>query len=146
MTQGIKHLAFATYVTGTLEAKAHRVFTNAMTRTLKQHNVSVPQWSVLGVLYEHEEQRPFQIADALSVRPPVATALINELEAKKFILRRVHATDNRATIIVLTRQGRQLVTKVERHMQKDLRELLGDITVPELSVYIRVLAKLAAKG
>jgi DNA-binding MarR family transcriptional regulator len=146
MSQGIKHLGFATYTTGTLEAKAHRVFTSAMTDSLKSHNLSVPQWSVLGVLYEHEEQRSYQIADTLNVRPPVATALINELEGKKLVIRKVHATDNRATIIALTRRGRQLAAKVEGQVQKDMRELFGEITVPELSVYIRVLTKLAAKG
>lgn len=146
MTWAIKHLSFATYTTGTLEAKAHRAFTNTITEALKPYGLSIPQWSVLGLLHEHEEQRPFQIAEALNVRPPVATALINELEGKKLVVRKVHTTDSRATIIALTRQGRQLVSKVERHVQKDMQILFGDITVPELSVYIRVLTKLTAKG
>ena len=146
MTQAIKHLTIATYQTGTLESKAHRVFTTLMTESLQRYELSIPQWSVLGVLHEYEDQRPYQIADVLGVRPPVTTALINELEVKKLIVRKVHASDNRATIIALTRQGRQLVSKAERHMQKDLQRLLGDITVPEMSVFIRVLTKLAAKG
>jgi DNA-binding MarR family transcriptional regulator len=145
MTQAIKHLTLATYETCTLEAKAHRVFTASVTESLSRYDLSIPQWSVLGVLNDRGDQRPFQIAEVLNVRPPVATALINELEAKKLIIRKVHASDNRATLIVLTRQGKQLVSKVERHVQKDLRILFGDITVPELSVYMRVLTKLAAK-
>lgn len=146
MTQAIRHLTLATYQTGALEARAHRVFTTSVNKSLSDYGLSMPQWAVLGVLNDHDDRRPFQIAEVLNVRPPVVTALINELEANKLVMRKVHASDSRATLIVLTRQGKQLVAKVERHVQKDLRVLFGDITVPELAVYIRVLTKLAAKS
>lgn len=145
MKSAEKHLA-TTYETAILESKAHRSITAFMADALQPYSLSIPQWSTLGSIGEHTTLRPFQIAEMLGVRPPVATALVNELETKELIVRKVHATDSRATVIVLTRKGRQLAGKVEKRLHADMQDFFGEITLPELNVYVRVLAKIAAKA
>jgi MarR family 2-MHQ and catechol resistance regulon transcriptional repressor len=146
MKQNANHLSISTYQTGLLQSKAHRALATFMTESLNQSDISLPQWAVLGLLFDNDDSRPYKIAAMLGVRPPVATAVINELEYKKMVVRKPHATDNRATVISLTRKGKTLVGKVETRLYKKLREFLDDVTTPELVVYIRVMAKLAAKS
>ena len=97
------------------------------------------------MLYENTTLRPFQIAGFLGVRPPVATALVNELEAKKLVLRKSHSGDSRASVIEMTRQGKSLAVKVEKQLAKEMQAFMGDVASSELMVYMRVLTKIAAK-
>jgi DNA-binding MarR family transcriptional regulator len=146
MKHNTNHLSISTYQTGLLQSKAHRALSTFMTESLNQSDISLPQWAVLGVLFDDDNSRPYKIANMLGVRPPVATSVINELENKKLVVRKPHATDNRATVISLTRKGKALVGKVETRLRKELHGFLDDVTPPELVVYMRVMAKLAAKS
>jgi len=138
-------LATQTYQTSLLHSRAHRALTSYMGDTLNKNDLSLPQWGTLGVLYDNTSLRPFQIAAFLGVRPPVATALINDLEAKKLVIRRAHSNDSRASVIELTRQGKNLVAKIEKQLNKEMQTFFGDVALPELIVYMRVLTKIAAK-
>jgi DNA-binding MarR family transcriptional regulator len=146
MKNAPNHLATPTYQLSLLQSKAYRVLSAFMADSLKRHNLSMPQWTVLGVVYDNDELRPFQIADMLGVRPPVATSVINELESKTLLVRKPHPSDNRATVVAVTRKGKSLAHKVEAQLYKELHGFTDDIAPSELVVYMRVLSRLAAKS
>jgi DNA-binding MarR family transcriptional regulator len=138
-------LALTTYRTGLLQSKAHRALSAFMTGALSKSGLSAPQWALLGVLTDKRQLRPSQISAELGVKPPVTTALLNELVAKKLIVRVAHGSDNRAALVGITDAGAQLVATVEHDLRKEMKEFLKDVKIPELIVYMRVLNKIASK-
>jgi DNA-binding MarR family transcriptional regulator len=140
-----RYISFNTAEAGLLQSKAHRVLTAFMTSALAKHNLSLPQWALLGLLADCGQTRPTDVADTLGVKPPVATKLLNELENKKLLVRTKDLSDSRAAVIHLTKKGSQLVKVVERQLRVEMRTFLSDIKVPELLTYINVLNKLAKK-
>lgn len=140
-----KIIGMTTYQAGMLQSRAYRALSNFMTDFLQLHDLSLPQWSLLGLLHEAKEYRPSQLAEMLGVKPPVATKLINEMEAKKLLARISHGKDGRGAVISITSEGAKLVGNVESHLRQEMRDYLGDIGRDELVTYLKVLARLAAK-
>src|SRR5918911_3111422 len=52
-----------------------------------------------------------ELADALGIDPPNATALVGDLEAQGLVRRRPHPTDGRAKVVEATRKGKALARR-----------------------------------
>jgi DNA-binding MarR family transcriptional regulator len=135
-----------TYRAGLVQSKAHRSLTTFMNGQLKPAGITLPEWAVIGLLVESGEQRPADIAQALAIKPPVATRVLAKLEAKGFLERADHAHDSRATTITLTAAGRQRAAELERRLRGAMKQFLSDITPVQLAVYLAVMEKIAAKA
>ena len=54
-----------------------------------------------------------ELADALGIDPPNATALVADLEAQGYVRRRPHPTDGRAKVVEATRKGKDLARRAD---------------------------------
>jgi DNA-binding MarR family transcriptional regulator len=54
-----------------------------------------------------------QLADAMGIDPPNATALVADLEAQGLVQRRPHPTDGRAKLVEATRKGKALARRAD---------------------------------
>ena len=54
-----------------------------------------------------------ELADALGIDPPNATAVVSELEAQGLVTRRPHPTDGRAKQVSATRKGKELARRAD---------------------------------
>jgi DNA-binding MarR family transcriptional regulator len=54
-----------------------------------------------------------ELADALGIDPPNATALVGELESQGLVRRRPHPTDGRAKLVEATRTGKALARRAD---------------------------------
>ncbi|HEX5225323.1 MAG TPA: MarR family transcriptional regulator [Solirubrobacteraceae bacterium] len=54
-----------------------------------------------------------ELADALEIDPPNATALVDELERPGLVRRRAHPTDRRARIVEATAKGKTLARRAD---------------------------------
>ena len=54
-----------------------------------------------------------ELADALGIDPPNATAVVSELEAQGLATRRPHPTDGRAKLVEATRKGKELARRAD---------------------------------
>jgi DNA-binding MarR family transcriptional regulator len=54
-----------------------------------------------------------ELADALGIDPPNATAVVSELEAQGLVTRRPHPTDGRAKLVETTRKGKELARRAD---------------------------------
>ena len=140
-----KKIRLTTYNAGLLQSKAYRALNVFMSKALAKHDLSIPQWAALGILYDEKECRPSTLAATLGIKPPVATRLLNALESKGLVVRTAHADDNRGAVVRITPHGTKLVTIVERQLRSEMRLFLSDIKLNELASYIKVLSKLASK-
>ncbi len=89
--------------------------------------LSVIEWYVLRALYEHDEQMPSRLAEAVGRPATSFTPILDEIEHKGFIERRKHTTDRRAITIQLTAKARALEEQLKAgaaHIDNKIRRML----------------------
>jgi DNA-binding MarR family transcriptional regulator len=52
-----------------------------------------------------------ELADALDIDPPNATAVVVDLEAEGFVIRKPHPSDGRVKLVELTRKGKDIARR-----------------------------------
>ena len=139
------HINLSTYKAALLQSKAHRTLMTFMRDQLTPYNMTLPEWTTLGLTYDLHGIHPSEIADLLGVKPPVATSLLNKLEKKQLVKREQHTYDSRVSIISITSDGAKLITMVETSLRKELRRHFDNISVKEFKLYIQILSKLASR-
>ena len=90
-------------------------------RVRREHAESLATWDVtpsqaraLRVLSSRDEgMRPSALAEDLRIAPRSATDVVDGLEARGWVSRAADPTDRRATVLSLTRDGRELVERIE---------------------------------
>jgi DNA-binding MarR family transcriptional regulator len=91
---------------------------------LKSLGLTPGHMRVLAALEPDEALPMGAIAEMLSCDPSMATWLIDRLEDRKFVERRMLATDRRVKVVSLTRRGVRVKTKVLAHLFEPPPELL----------------------
>lgn len=130
---------FNAYNAGLLQGKAYRALNTELTKALLQFDLSIPEWKLLGQLYDHGEMKLAELADRLQVEAPLVTALIDKLEKKKLVLRKFHPHDKRAKIIIATSTAKKIIPKVEPVVRKSMTTLMKGVSFNELRTYVKVL-------
>ena len=129
-----------TYFSGTIQVRAYRTLRQVVYRSLEPYKINPTQWSIIGQAYLHKDGvRLTEIAEALDAKPPQITLLVNQLIKAGFIKKVAHMSDKRAKLIVLTQQGRKLVSEIEKALSKDLSTLLKGLTQKDMTTYHKVL-------
>lgn len=128
------------YSAGLLQGKAYNRLHAHLIRTLLPFELSVPEWKLLGQLYEHGDVKLSELAELLSYDPPMVTKQAKSLEKKLLIKRTQDPRDERAKIITITSTGSKLIEQIEPEVKKTMGMLLAGVTRDELYSYIKVLA------
>ncbi len=96
-----EQLCFALYSTMLGMNKVYR-------KLLKELGVTYPQYLVLLVLWERDQQTVSQIGESLFLDSATLTPLLKRMEAQGLLERTRAKDDERQVLISLTRQGRDL--------------------------------------
>lgn len=134
------------YSAGLLQGKAYRTLNAHLTRALLEFDLSIPEWKLLGQLYDNGDMRLAQLADQLNVEPPLVTALVDSLEKKEFVLRKNDQKDKRAKVISSTEKSLHNIPEIEIKIKKTMAMLLSGITREELITYMKVLTAIVDNG
>jgi DNA-binding MarR family transcriptional regulator len=113
---------------------------------LRPTGLTHTQWSALGVLLHYPGLTPSQLEQMLMIERPSVTSLMNGLENRGLIVRRVSPGDGRSKQIFLTDAGRKLAEetqhfarvveeKVKRGMTKDEFETLKALLVKMVRIF-----------
>ncbi|MCT3671836.1 MarR family transcriptional regulator [Elizabethkingia anophelis] len=94
---------------------------------LDQLDITYPQYLVLLVLWEHQEQSVSQLGEKLYLDSGTLTPLLKRLEQKKLITRSRSKEDERIVKIKLTSEGQSLQKKAASIP----KQLFEDMKVPE---------------
>lgn len=136
----------ATYNSGILQGQAYKTLQFFLTRTLLPYNLSIPEWKLLGQLYDYKVLRVADLASFLGYDPPLVTALIDSLEKKKLLRRKIHKHDRRVKMIIPTQKTINLIPTIEPEVRKTISSLLQPITSEELRIYTGVLENIVMRG
>ncbi|CAI9687164.1 MarR family transcriptional regulator [Elizabethkingia anophelis] len=94
---------------------------------LDQLDITYPQYLVLLVLWEHQEQSVSQLGEKLYLDSGTLTPLLKRLEQKKMVTRSRSKEDERIVKIKLTSEGQSLQKKAASIP----KQLFEDMKVPE---------------
>ena len=112
---------------------------------LKQIDLTQSQADVI-VLLAHESDKVFRQRDierALNYSNPTVTGLINRLEQKGFIVRRVDTEDSRARIISLTDKALHIIEEIYESIRQTEQMLLDGFSEEEIQTLQPLMARLA---
>ncbi len=117
---------------------------NHLLHSFKAHDVTPEQWAVLNRLWDREEVSPKELAELTSKDQPTTVRILTKLEKKGFITRKVNPDDNRAFLISLTNEGRELKDKLIPLALEILDKALKDIDKKQVEEAIVTLNKIYA--
>lgn len=83
-----------------------------MERHLRLHRVSVPQWRVLCLLTVHGAQSIGTIVGNSVIAQSTLSRVIDQLERRQLVERRLRPSNNRVVEVHLTRQGRVMFRRI----------------------------------
>ena len=137
-----------TYQAGVLQARSYRKLRQFMIAQLKDHELTMMEWSVLGLVYDYTSSggaSVSQIADLVDVEMSQITTMLNALERQKLLQRIINPLDRRSRKIVTTKAGDKKVEKVEKELRTAMKLWLEEIPEKQLSIYIKTLQLIAKK-
>lgn len=85
--------------------KTNTKLKNQLFQRFKEDDITPEQWSVLTCLWQQEGVSPKELADLIYKDKPNTNRILEKLQAKGLILRKLHPTDRRAYQIYLTERG-----------------------------------------
>lgn len=108
--------------------------------------ISPARLSVLSVLVFAGAKTPGELAQIEQVRPPTVTKLIQALETDGLVMRKTHARDKRALMIMVTAKGRRKLINAQQLRIRKLTELINTLNPDEqmtLAESSRIIERLA---
>ncbi|MDQ7094370.1 MarR family winged helix-turn-helix transcriptional regulator [Desulfosporosinus sp. PR] len=102
---------------------------------------------VLSYISEHEGNViPSDISHAMGTTSARIAAVLNSLEGKGLISRRIDAEDRRRILIDLTAAGRERVHEHHQMIMSHITKMLQYLGEDDAKEYIRIMKKLAEKS
>jgi DNA-binding MarR family transcriptional regulator len=122
---------------------ASRLTTKLYAPHLEKLDITYPQYLVLLVLWENNEQTVNKIGQRLMLESNTLTPLLKRLENKDFITRKRAKTDERTVVISLTHKGESLKEKASCIPEKVLSSFQDDaVSVEQITIFKDTLEKL----
>ena len=122
--------------------RAADVTRRAMTRTLQEFNLTLPQFNVLIILRREQELPTLDVAARLVEETPGITRLMNTLVAKRHIRRRRSKADARQQLCSLTERGRHVIDSLVPNIKATQQGLIADLDRGEALQMIALLRRL----
>lgn len=112
--------------------------------TLRENNVTEPQWRVMRVINDRGLTDATGLAEASLLRAPSITRILKELEDRKLVVREPDAHDRRRTLVALSPEGREFVKVISRNMMRILRQYSDRFGIDRLEKLADELRALSA--
>jgi DNA-binding MarR family transcriptional regulator len=138
-----------TYQAIVLESRAHRVMKATLAAALREHGVTMMQWSIIGFIADAGTHgaRISDIARHLDTSLAFVTTTVNVLQQKGLVMRTEHAHDSRAKIVRLSPDFAKKTPAIEASLKKELNnEVFGGIASDALDGYFSVVQHIARQN
>ena len=113
-----------------------------MRPTLREYNITEPQWRVLRFINDRGAADASGLAEVGLLHAPSVTRILKELEQRKLIVRETDVNDRRRNLVALSPEGREVVKVISRQVLHVMREhsvRFGDQRMEKLLNELRAL-------
>lgn len=135
-----------TYRMAVTQSRANRAFKLKMAQLLRQHNLTMMQWTIIGLVHDGGKAglRISDLAQELDTSMAFVTTTVNMLEAKGMVQKSSHERDSRAKLVRIADSFKPKVNSVEKDLRSHVEKWLSEkISVKDLAVYRQVLNAIA---
>lgn len=126
-------------------SKAYQRVTQSAKQRLAVYGVTPPQYALLKVLWERDNQSGAELGERLVLDSATMTGLLDRLEQAGLVERQSHMTDRRINQVVLTERGRELQTPLDHEMDQLNRDFLGELSLEDERLLRRLLNAIAGR-
>jgi len=91
------------------------------------HELTMPQCNVLTVVRERQAVTIKDLAEALQVSPPSASAMVDRLVDLGMVRREQSRVDRREVLVRISKQGEEAIDSFEAEMLVTIREILEQV-------------------
>jgi DNA-binding MarR family transcriptional regulator len=121
---------------------SERAILRAMTASAAKEEITLPQFSVLGVLARAGPVPMSRLSTELRVTPPNITGVVDRLEKKELVKRLASPGDRRKKEIRLTAKGESVYERVRKGYSESIQKSLDALTREEQEILAKLLRKL----
>lgn len=134
------------YQTMIIKAKAFRSTKQVIQDALKPFDITMLEWMGLGIINDAKEDgiSPSLLAKQLDVTQAYISGLSNRLLSKGYVVRVKNPTDNRTTLLAVSKDGEHVLQTSEKVVRSELREWLSPIERERIDLYMDVLSEVAS--
>lgn len=122
-----------------------RLMRTAFDRRVRKLGLTRAQWMVLTRLHRNAGASQSELADMMEVEKATAGRLIDRLEAKGWVQRRVHKTDRRINRIYLTPEAERIHKRIWKIAEATVADALADLSAPEAAQLASLLGRVKGK-
>ena len=122
--------------------RASNLLIDDLKKTLKNYPVNVTEFAVMEFLYSKGEKSIQEIRDRILLASGSATYVVDNLEKKGYVNRKISQKDKRVTYIKLTEVGKKLMDDIFPIHKINTKKIFDDLTKEELVTLKEILKKI----
>ncbi len=131
------------YKIGLVQANAYRNLQQHFRAALAPYKISIPEWSLLGMVYDSGPLTLTEITEHLKSKASHPTVLVDNLAELGLLNRQPREDDRRVKVVTVTPKGGNLVPEIERAVRISIASALQHISRQDLEIYYKVLSQIA---
>ena len=122
--------------------RASNLLVDDLKKTLKNYPINATEFSVMEFLYSKGEKSIQEIRDRILLASGSATYVVDSLEKKGYVIRKICQKDKRVTYIRLTEEGMKLMDEIFPIHKKNTKRVFEKINDKELVILKEILKKI----
>ena len=122
--------------------RASNLLVDDLKRTLKNYPINATEFSVMEFLYSKGEKSIQEIRDRILLASGSATYVVDNLEKKGYVIRKISQKDKRVTYIGLTETGMKLIDDIFPAHKKNTKKIFEKINDKEIVILKEILKKI----
>ena len=122
--------------------RASNLLVDDLKKTLKNYPVNVTEFAVMEFLYSKGKKSIQEIRDRILLASGSATYVVDNLEKKGYVNRKISKKDKRVTYIKLTKIGENLMDDIFSIHKINTKKIFDDLTEEELDTLKEILKKI----
>ena len=122
--------------------RASNLLVGDLKKTLKNYPINATEFSVMEFLYSKGEKSIQEIRDRILLASGSATYVVDNLEKKGYVIRKISQKDKRVTYIGLTETGMKLIDDIFPAHKKNTKKIFEKINNKELVILKEILKKI----
>jgi len=120
----------------------HRKFADRLNSILLDGRLTVSHFIILRILDEKVSSNMSELSKNLKLTMSATTSIIDKMIEFKLVKRHHSENDRRVVLITLTKNGRVLVSKINKDRLAVIREILSVLSEKEKELYLELIKKI----
>jgi homoprotocatechuate degradation regulator HpaR len=113
-------------------------------RLLREHGLNEQEWRIIRALVEVDQIEIGELAERVFILKPSATRTIKNLQARKIVVRKRSANDQRRAFISLTPLGREIFVSFAPHSEREYARITDLVGADNMELLYDLLGRVSS--